>query len=180
MQDDLFTIGVLGRPHGVRGQIKCHPQIQDFDFFKNLKTVFVSKGNKLSEYSIAAGSTAGKDWLLKFEGIDSPEEVARLTNGELQIFKKDRPELPDGEYYLEDFPGFKIIDETGAEFGEVNDVLELPSVDAFAVQQAEGKEVLVPWVDDCVLEIDEEAKTITCAKEFLDSLLASATGEQEN
>jgi len=179
MENELITVGILGRPHGVRGQIKCHPETHDLNRHKLLKKVFVTVGSETQEHTLEKSSLAGKDWLLKFVGIDTPEAVAALTNGDMQIPVEERLPLPDGEYYFSDFPGFKVIDETGKAIGVVVDCMQLPSVKAFSVQFNTAGEVLVPWVDDCVKAIDDNAKTITCSSEFIESLLANATGNDE-
>lgn len=179
MQKELITVGILGRSHGVKGQIKCHPETHDLNRHKLLKHVFVTVGKETLELDIEKSSLAGKDWLLKFVGYDAPETVSKLTNGELQIPIEERLPLPEGEYYFSDFPGFKVVDETGKALGVVLECMQLPSVKAFNVLFNLAGEVLVPWVDDCVKGIDANAKTVTCSAEFVESLLANATGNDE-
>ncbi len=172
---EFVTVGILGRPHGVRGQIKCHPETYDLNRHKLLKEVFVRKSEKdePKQLTITASSLAGKDWILKFEGFDAPETVACLTNSELLIPEEERLPLPEGMYYYSDFPGYKVLLENGEEVGEVEECMELPSVKAFQVNFHNGSNALVPWIDDCVLAIDTENETITCNADFINSLLAN-------
>ena len=41
--EELVLVGILGRPHGVRGQIRCFPQTHDISRHKQLKEVYVQK-----------------------------------------------------------------------------------------------------------------------------------------
>lgn len=175
--DNLVLVGILGRPHGVRGQIRCRPQTHDLSRHQLLKEVFIQKGDSLSTLHVESSSAGNDFWLLKFKEYNSPESVSTLVNGELFIESKDRLPPPEGQYYLSDFSQFSVYNEKGELLGEVVECLELPSVNAFQInfskenqQTFSSKEVLAPWIDDCVLEIDDEAKKIVCSESFLKSL----------
>lgn len=174
---DLILIGTLMRPHGVRGFIKCKPETHDLNRHKLLDTVFLKVAGRLEEFHVEASSLAVDVWLLKFKEVSEREELSRLVNAEVLISAEERIPAPAGEFYFSDLEGFKVADERGLEFAEVIECVELPSVNAFRLKFNEASaeefstgEVLAPWIDDCVLKIDEASKTITCSAAFLKSL----------
>ena len=116
-------------------------------------------------------------WLLKFKEFNTTESVASLTHGELLISPEERLPVPDDQYYLSDFSEFLAYSENNEFLGNIVECLELPSVNAFCISFSQEKqkdfstkEILAPWIDDCVLDIDESAKKIIFSTQFLKSL----------
>ena len=154
---EYITVCQLMRAHGVKGYIKAMPLTHDLNRCKSLKDVRVQKRN--------------------FKGFDSPEAVAVLVNGDVMIPESERLPLPEGEYYLDELEGFRVHTEDGRDIGEVLEVQELMTVDAFLIKfdlavQSEfsSKSILAPWIDDCVTEISKDGKYIVCDSDYLKSL----------
>ena len=173
--ENSILIGILGRTHGVRGAIKCMPKTFDFSRHELLKTVYVKTNAREYVLHVQSSSLATDVWILKFEEFDSKEAVSVLINGELLIPEEERLELPEEQFYISDFSGYKMLSETGELLGEVSEAIELPSVLAFKVhfvnkKEFSAKEILVPFVDDCVLSVNKESKEMVCDKEFLRTL----------
>ena len=53
-----------------------------------------------------------------------------------------------------------MITDEGNDLGELVDVLETGANDVYIVKTNEGKEVLLPYIEDCIKEIDIEKKEI--------------------
>ena len=83
----------------------------------------------------------------------------------------------NSEYYIDDLEGFRVHTEDGRDIGEVLSVEELPTVNAFNIKFNEAfqsefskKPVFAPWIDDCVLDIDDEGEFIVCDAAYLKAL----------
>jgi len=98
--------------------------------------------------------------ILKFAGINSPEEAARLTNRHLAVTADQLVKLPKGTYYVFDLIGCEVFDETGVRIGEVVDVEQYPANDAYVIRTDNNEEVLFPAVLEFVKEIDAEHRKI--------------------
>jgi len=176
--EEYITVCQLMRAHGVKGYIKAKPLTHDLTRCKSLKDVHVQKRNgEILELLIEDARQTNELWLLKFKGFDSPEAVSALVNGDVMIPESERLPLPEGEYYIDDLEGFRVHTEDGRDVGEVLEVQELITVDAFHIKfdlamQSEfsSKSILAPWIDDCVKEIDEDGKFIVCDSDYLKSL----------
>ena len=70
------------------------------------------------------------------------------------------PELEEGEFYVADLLGCKVVDTAGAGIGELKDVISTGSNDVYVVATAEGKELLVPALKQHVKEINPEERRI--------------------
>lgn len=175
---EYITVCQLMRAHGVKGYIKAMPLTHDLTRCNSLKDVRVQKKNgEILELTLEDAKQANNLWLLKFKGFDTPEALTPLVNGDVMIPESERLPLPEGEYYLDDLEGFRVHTEDGRDIGEVLEVQELMTVDAFLIKfdlaaQSEfsSKSILAPWIDDCIKEINDEGKFIVCDSEYLKSL----------
>ena len=175
---NYITVCQLMGSHGVKGYIKARPLTHDPERHKLLKTVVVEKVNgQFVELEVEESKLAGALWHLKFKGFDTPESLRPLVNGSLMVSPDERIPAPEGEFYLDDLAGFAVKLSDGRTVGEVLEVQELPTVDAFLIkfsEEAQGefskKPILAPWIEDCVSEIDEENQAIICDGDYLRAL----------
>ena len=65
----------------------------------------------------------------------------------------DLPPLPDGDYYHHQVIGLDVVDEAGRLLGKVTEILETGANDVLLVRSEAGREILLPMIDDVVLEI---------------------------
>jgi len=176
--EEYITVCQLMRTHGVKGYIKAMPLTHDLTRHKSLKNVRLKKTNgEELDLRIEDSKQANDIWLLKFEGYDTPESLVHFVNGDVMIPESERLPAPEGEYYIDDLVGFRVHTEDGRDIGEVLDVQELPTVNAFNIKFDEAfrseyssKSILAPWIDDCVLDIDEESGFIVCDSAYLKAL----------
>ena len=71
--------------------------------------------------------------------------------------------------FITDLIGLLVKDDTGAEVGTVKDVLETGANDVYVVALPNGKELLLPAIKDCILNVDIEAGEMTV--HILDGLM---------
>ncbi|MDR1759937.1 MAG: ribosome maturation factor RimM [Fibrobacter sp.] len=171
MADSLISIGCLMRPRGVRGQIKCKPYTHDLNRYKQLKRVFVFPENRETELQIESAGRLEDLWVFKFKGYETPESLAPLVNLEIQIPLSERILPPEGEYYFSDLEGFAVIAAGGDPVGKVLSVQEFPSVNAFSVALQDGRNIWIPWIDDCILGIDTDKRAVTVSISYIEELL---------
>jgi 16S rRNA processing protein RimM len=81
---------------------------------------------------------------------------------ELAVRREDLVPPEDGTYYVADLVGLEVVEEGGERLGTVLDVLPGPANDALELDGG----LLLPLVEDCVLEIDVEAGRVLVAPGF--------------
>lgn len=175
---EYISVCQLMRAHGVKGYIKAMPLTHDLNRHKMLSDVMLKKTNgEQVKLTLEDSRLANNLWLLKFKGYDTPESLVHFVNGDIMIPEEDRIPAPEGEYYLDDLEGFRVKLEDGRDVGEVLEVQELPTVYAFCIKfdapfqkEFSSKTVFVPWIDDCVLDVDEENESITCSTDYVKSM----------
>lgn len=132
-----------------------HPE----DFLEE-ESVFVEIHNNLIPFFITKSSLQKGHLLrVKFEDIDSDEDVEDLLKKEVYLPLSRLPELEEGQFYYHEVIGFKMIDHTFGEIGTLKSVNDTTPQHLFVVDH-QGKEVLVPINDDLLVKVDKENKEI--------------------
>lgn len=164
MNNNLFSIGKIVAPHGVRGDVRIIPWTDFPERFFNLKSVFLDNRNlKLDVERVKASN---KFFLIKFKDYDSMDKAETLRNKILMVEKEDLVDLPEGHYYIFDIIGLSVYTEEKEFLGTVKDVLETGSNDVYVVEKDNLEEetskknqpLLIPALKEVVKKIDLEDK----------------------
>jgi 16S rRNA processing protein RimM len=98
--------------------------------------------------------------VLKLEGINDRDAAEKARGKLIYITEEDLPELEEGEFYIRDLIGMAVFEENGNKIGEVSDVIQNSAQDIFEIETAENKKVLIPRVDEFILDIDADNREI--------------------
>lgn len=161
LKKDCFSLGYVVKPYSFKGEIILFIDSDNPRHYHKLESVFVEINKQLVPFFIQARSVHNKPEFLrvKLEGVDSEAKANDLTGKPLYLPLHFLPKLPKGEFYLHDLIGFSII-ENGEVLGTVNEIYDLPNNRMFEVIINE-KEVLIPYRDEIVLDINSDKKQIT-------------------
>ncbi len=153
--EDYFKIGIITSSHGVRGEMKVFPTTDDARRFKKLKQVFVETKEGFKVFEVESARVSDKV-LLKLKGIDTPEEVVKYRQRGIFVDRKNAVRLSKDEYFIADLIGIKVICDDGKELGVLKEVMPTGANDVYVVSMDEDKEVLIPAIKDCILDVDVE------------------------
>ena len=165
---ETVLIGKVGSPVGIKGEVRITLYAQDSTNLKEGKVLLlnrVSKGTVLTDTLSAAIERLRyqKDRpVVKLEGIDDRNAAEDIRDMRVSIYADDLEELPEGEHYVRDLIGCRVVDiaADGREVGVLRDVIQNTAQSVLDVETAEGKRVLIPAVDAFLRSIDEEAGII--------------------
>ena len=150
----MLRIGVVTKPHGLKGEVKVFPTTSEPERFRDCDEVYLVTKNELLTLHVEGVKYFKKQAILKFKEFNRIEDVEAFHQCDLMVTRDDAIELEEGEYFLYDVPGCKVYDEDDKEIGEVKDVLETGANAVFVIQTTDGKEVLFPVIDECILAVD--------------------------
>jgi 16S rRNA processing protein RimM len=146
-----LSVGFLRRPHGVRGEIIMDPHTDFPERMKRGRNLFVGEDHK--PMTLTNVRPHGSGMLVKFNDIDTPEDAGLYRNQWVYVQTKDVP-LPEGQHYKHELLGLKVVDENDNSLGELVEILETGANDVYVVQNASGKEILLPNIPSVVLDLD--------------------------
>jgi 16S rRNA processing protein RimM len=159
-----LPFGVLGRPHGVRGEIVLFPFNPDGARLERLRfpidVEIVSQSRRQAAQILAARPFGQGEALLRIAGVDSREAVAAFTNSELHVMRAALPALAAGEVYVADLVGCAVYDLQGRLRGTVRSTFWNGSHDILSVVDDAGAEVLVPAAPGFIQQLDLAARTM--------------------
>lgn len=88
-------------------------------------------------------------------GLTSSEQADALIGSQAFVHRCMRPELPEGQFYPDEYIGMKVETEDGEDLGEVEEVLETPNHDVYATPLA-----LIPAVPQFVVSVSKADRKI--------------------
>ena len=160
MEKDLFPIGRIVRPHGVKGKIKVEYFGKDTSRFPPCREVFIEDSTgKVRSYRILEAIPQPPRLIIKLEGIEKIEEVEPLRGKEVLIKRETLPSLNEGEYYWMDILGMGVETEEGKRIGKVKEIFPTGANDIYVVE-GKNKEIFLPATEEVIQRVDLEARVI--------------------
>lgn len=154
---EKIKIGKIVNTVGLKGEVKVYNYSDSIEIYETIESIYVE-----DRLTVIENVRAQKNMvILKLEGADDRNAAEALRGKELYITEDDLPELPEGQYYVRDLIGMSVTEEDGNLLGHVTDVLQNTAQDIFEVESENGKKLLIPKVDQFVLNIDAEKREIT-------------------
>ena len=164
-EDDWVPLAAIGRPHGIKGEVRAHSFNKDSALLLQLDEVLVrfvdgARKGEVHEVSIDGARQGNDAILLKLHGVDDRNGADEVRGAELCVRRGNFPEPEDGEFYACDIVGARVVSEDGEEMGLVRELTSYPSVDILLVEGARGRWE-IPLVDAYVASVDVPQGLVT-------------------
>ena len=150
MAAELILMGVIGKPHGVRGQLRVHAYGEDPERL----AAHILRDAKGRQFALewAHDNVA---WISDVSNgvkrrITDRNEATCLTNLELFLPRSALPETAEDEFYLADLIGLTARTEAGEVIGAVTNVLDYGAGASLEITPG-GK--LIPFNRVCVPQV---------------------------
>jgi 16S rRNA processing protein RimM len=152
MEKRLFSVGKIVNTQGIRGEVKIISQTD----FPELR---FAKGNQLIMIDPATGSQ--QLYYVKFTAWNNINEVEKYKGWLLKVSEDDLAKLDDEEYYYHEILGCKVVTSQGEELGTIVEILTPGANDVWVVKRAKGKDILLPVIDDVIVNVNITNKMVT-------------------
>ena len=152
--ENVLQVGVISSTHGVRGEVKVFPTTDDVGRFKKLKEVLLDTGKEQITLQIENVKFFKQFAILKFKGYDSINDIEQYKGKSLFVTRKNAVKLKKDEYFIADLIGMQVENEDGSFTGILTDVIETGANDVYVIKTGEEKEVLIPAIRDCILDVN--------------------------
>lgn len=155
MTDRWIALGVVARPHGVRGELRVRLHDPGSDLLFHVEEVDVEGKGRFH----VRGARPERDAvLLRLAGCETRDDADRLRGLAVRVPRSALPPLAEGEYYLCDLVGLRVEDPEGAVRGRVHAATEGPGHAILQVTLESGGEPIdVPLADTWVVAVDVSA-----------------------
>ncbi|MGW1596532.1 ribosome maturation factor RimM [Streptomyces sp. NPDC002343] len=178
-----LVVARIGRAHGIKGEVTVEVRTDEPELRLAPGAVLATDPASAGPLTIATGRVHSGRLLLRFEGVTDRNAAEALRNT-LLIAEVDPEELPEDEdeFYDHQLIDLDVVAEDGTEIGRITEISHLPSQDLFIVERPDGSEVLIPFVEEIVTEIDlaEQRAVVTPPPGLIDDRAEIASSRDED
>ncbi|MCX7798992.1 MAG: ribosome maturation factor RimM [Fimbriimonadales bacterium] len=147
----FLPIGKIAGPFGVRGMARVAPLTEFGErFVQGTRIRIAELQTEIEEVQLHGGRL-----LVKFSGIETPEQVRQLGGETIYGLVPERPQLEEGEFLASDLIGLAAVTEDGRSLGPVEEILPYPAHDVLRIGS-----LLVPLVRQFVVSVDLHQRRI--------------------
>ena len=143
---------------GVKGWVKLHSYTRQRADISQYETWYLQtpRSNATpTPISVLNCREQGQGMAAQLDGINNRDQAQALNGQRIMVKQSDLPALPDGEYYWQQLVGLTVSNASSV-IGTVSSILETGANDVLICDSVnEGEpEILIPYTDEVVLEVD--------------------------
>lgn len=153
---EKIKIGQVVNVVGLKGEIKVYHYSDYRERFEEFDQLYLQD----RQHTIERVRYQKNMVILKLSGIDDRNQAEAQKGKDVFITEAELRQLPKGTYYIRDLIGMEVILEDGQPLGVLNNVIQNSAQDLYEIKRENGKTLLIPGVDEFVLNIDMETKKI--------------------
>ena len=158
--NNILQVGAVTSTRGLAGEVKVFPTTDDPKRFKKLKQVLLDTGKDMLPLEVEHVKFFKNMVILKFKGYDRIEDIMGFKGKNLYVTRENAVRLKKDEYFIADLIGMKVYTEDEAYLGELTEVITTGANDVYTVHMENGKDVLIPAIGQCILNVDVEHETM--------------------
>lgn len=156
-KEEVFKIGIINKPHGVKGEVTftftddVFDRVEDCDYLiLLLDGIFVPFF--IEEYRFRSDNAA----IVKFEDVDTAEKARMFTNVEVYFpvkYMDEQDEITSWNYFI----GFEVEDVNHGDLGQIVDIDDATMNVLFIIEK-DGEEILLPAHEEFIVDLDRKKK----------------------
>ena len=154
--EDRFQVGVITSTHGIKGEVKVFPTTDNVKRFKKNMEIILDTGKENINLTVEGVKFFKQFVILKFKGIDNINDIEKYKTKSLYVTRENAVRLRKDEYFIADLLGVDVWEDNGDKLGVLKDVIETGANDVYVISLEDGKELLIPAIKECILDVDVE------------------------
>lgn len=158
---EFLEAGKIINTHGLRGEVKIVTWTDYPDDFENLEHLYVKRKTGDETLTIKGIKYQKNNIIVSFNEIKDINDAEKYKNLVVYADREEFGELPDGVHYIVDLIGLNVVDEDDKVIGVLADVFNTGANDIYDIKREGQKNLLLPVIDDVVLDIDTDNRKIT-------------------
>lgn len=162
MKKSYLTVGKIVGTHGVRGMVRIQPWCDSPEFLCQFKHLYLDEvGSK--KITLVSPKPHGNIVISSVKDINSIDDAETLRN-KILFIKREDANLEDGQYFIDELIGSDVFElDTNENLGKISDVSQTGANDVWHIEK-EGKEYLIPCIDDVVMSVDIDEGRVVIKK----------------
>lgn len=153
-----LIVGKITKAHGLKGELKVLPFLNDANLFKSFKSVFINGKN----YNVIRCIASTKQIILGLNSIDQIEKVNPLLGKNIEV-EKEQIELQNGQYFFQDLIGCEVFTANNISIGKIFDIQNFGASDVIFIKN-QNNVSSVPYIENVFENVDIDNKTLMLSK----------------
>lgn len=155
----MVRIGKIVATHGLKGTVILKHIADKTEWLKEDDVLFleITKGSRIPYFVLEANVANDEEYHVQLDEVDTVEKGKGLIGKQVYINEDMLVEAATDSPLL--WIGFNVVDKRLGSLGEIEDVMQT-SVQWIATVRYEGKEVLLPLIDEMLVEVNTKNKYI--------------------
>lgn len=159
-KEDCFYLGKIAKKFSFKGEVLIYLDTDEPEMYEDLESVFVEFNKNLIPFFIEKSSLHKNDFLrVKFEEVDSEDDADRLIGCAIYLPLSSLPKLEGKKFYFHEVIGFDVEDVRLGNIGKIVSINDSSAQPLFEIMKGDT-EILVPMIDDFIVEIDRANKKV--------------------
>ncbi len=155
---NLFNLGKILKPFSYKGEVSVYSAIDLKKY--NFSSLLLKINTSLVPFKInSLKNQKANIYRINFDSIDSENKAEKLRN--IEIFCK-KNQLLEEDYNASETKrliGYKLLDIGEEHIGEITNIINNYQQDLIEVMYIE-KKLLIPYVDEMIIQINQDEKVI--------------------
>ena len=156
-----FKIGVIAKPHGIRGEIKVFPTTDNPLGFNRLVGMDVMVGDELLPFKLKSARVQKGMAYVKLDAAGDRDAAQKLVGAGIFIGEDQALPLAEDEYFERDLIGMEIRAEDGEILGQLIKILYMPANDVYVIQPPGKEAFMIPATKEVVKHVSAKEKIMT-------------------
>ncbi|MCL2683247.1 MAG: ribosome maturation factor RimM [Bacteroidales bacterium] len=157
---DCFYLGIITKAFGYKGEVDIFLDVDEPQNYATLDAVFVELKGQLIPYFIENIRLKNNHAVVKFQDVHT-DNVQMLIGAKLYLPLAALPKLDGNKFYFHEVIGFSMKDVNHGEIGILENIMDNGPQPIFQIKHLSGKEILIPILDEFIVDINRENQNIT-------------------
>lgn len=158
--EDCFFLGTVVGKYSFKGEVLLKLDTDEPELYQSLNSLFLAQKNALIPFFVERCAMHKPGLLrLRLEDVDNEEDANTILKSKAYLPLSKLPKLTGNKFYYHEIIGFDVVDKNLGEIGSVLAVNEHTAQATIEVSIGQ-KTALIPIVDDIVLEVKRDTKSI--------------------
>lgn len=166
IEDQYQRIGHIARSHGVQGEVLIISEVNAPQLFDGIDLAHIQNARgDLIPARIESVRVQQKNnrlsFFVKFEHVSDRNRAEEIKSLPVYVMQEKVRSMVEEEDAV-DCTSYEVVDEQQNNIGKVAGVIENPAHLILEVISRDQKQLLIPFVDEYVVSVDEDGRIIEC------------------
>lgn len=152
-------MGRIFAPRGIKGWVKIKTFTELPDALAEFRTWWLRDGEGWKPCVVEESELVHLGFSAKLQGVEDRSDAELMRGLDVAVSREELPKYDDSIYWI-DLIGLQVNSQAGENLGRIESLLETGANDVMMIKREDGKEMLVPYSAQTVIEVDLQRKLV--------------------